>query len=404
MQKMFIDFVDESVRSRLVKAVEIARKHKTMHLFTHYDADGMASVSIIRTALQRAGIECTYQAFTTLGHREMESVRNVPAVCFIMTDMGTSFLPEMADYQCDCVVSCWLAGVSGAHDACASTMAFLFAMAMDESNFDLATVAVAGMMGDNQHRPSFSGYNKVIVDEAVSRGLIKTMDSIVPVGNVYESIMFTIDPYLDGITGVPDSVRDFLFGLGYNTTSSLKYGDSESAARLDEAIIAKLREKSVEEDVISRLVRKRYYLTDFACDAQLLSDTIDACGRTDAAAMAMKVIDSRDLTPLENIRYFMYSSRGYGGLVSATLIKYWEKSDLPIIALLDAGNEYDISSRCSAEMEKRGINMGDAMKATAIANSGEGGGHSNAAGGRIPKDSLAKFLKDIDWTIGMQKQ
>ena len=55
-------------------------------------------------------------------------------------------------------------------------------------------------------------------------------------------------------------------------------------------------------------------------------------------------------------------------------------------------------------MEKRGINMGDAMKATAIANSGEGGGHSNAAGGRIPKDSLAKFLKDIDWTIGMQKQ
>ena len=232
-----------------------------------------------------------------------------------MTDMGTSFLPEMADYQCDCVVldhhqipdsfdldqegkvfvSCWLAGVSGAHDACASTMAFLFAMAMDESNFDLATVAVAGMMGDNQHRPSFSGYNKVIVDEAVSRGLIKTMDSIVPVGNVYESVMFTIDPYLDGITGVPDSVRDFLFGLGYNTTSSLKYGDSESAARLDEAIIGKLREKSVEEDVISRLVRKRYYLTDFECDAQLLSDTIDACGRTDAAAMAMKVIDSRDL-------------------------------------------------------------------------------------------------------------
>ena len=39
MQKMFIDFVDESVRNRLVKAVEIARKHKTMHLFTHYDAD-----------------------------------------------------------------------------------------------------------------------------------------------------------------------------------------------------------------------------------------------------------------------------------------------------------------------------------------------------------------------------
>ena len=449
MQKMFIDFVDESVRNRLVKAVEIARKHKTMHLFTHYDADGMASVSIIRTALQRAGIECTYQAFTTLGHREMESVRNVPAVCFIMTDMGTSFLPEMADYQCDCVVldhhqipdsfdldqegkvfvSCWLAGVSGAHDACASTMAFLFAMAMDESNFDLATVAIAGMMGDNQHRPAFSGYNKVIVDEAVSRGLIKTMDSIVPLGNVYESVMFTIDPYLDGISGVPDSVRDFLFGLGFNTTSSLKFGDSESAARLDEAIIAKLREKSVEEDVISRLVRKRYYLTDFECDAQLLSDTIDACGRTDAAATAMKVIDSHDLmagrgayiefrrqllailfdaiehmTPLENIRYFMYSSRGYGGLVSATLIKYWEKSDLPIIALLDAGDVYDISSRCSAEMEKRGINMGDAMKATAIANSGEGGGHSNAAGGRIPKDSLAKFLKDIDWTIGMQKQ
>ena len=110
------------------------------------------------------------------------------------------------------------------------------------------------------------------------------------------------------------------------------------------------------------------------------------------------------MIPMENIRYFMYSSRGYGGLVSATLIKYWEKSDLPIIALLDAGDEYDVSSRCSYEMEKRGINMGDAIKASATASSGEGGGHSIAAGGRIPKDSLAKFLKDVDWAIGMQKQ
>lgn len=446
---MFVDFLDGNVKERLVKAVEIARRHKSMHLFTHYDADGMASMAIIRAALKREGIGCTYEVFTTLGHKEMESVRGVPAVCFIMTDMGTSFLPEMGDYQCDCVVldhheippdfdldqdgkvfvSCWLAGVSGAHDACASTMAFLFAMTMNESNFDLATIAMAGMMGDNQHRPAFSGYNKVIVDEAINRGLVKTMESIVPVGDINESLMFTIDPYLSGITGNPDALRDFLFELGLNATSQLKFGDSELASRLTEGVIAKLRENSVEEDIIARVIRTRYYLTDFKCDAQLLSDTIDACGRSKSPATAMSVIDSHDILAgrgiyiefrrqllamvtkaiehmeqRENIRYFTYTEQGYGGLVCATLIKYGEKSDMPIIALLDAGDHIDVSSRCSAEMERAGINMADAIKSCTTMNSGEGGGHSNAAGGRFPKENFEKFLKDVDWTIGMQKR
>ena len=41
------------LRDRFTRAAEIAKRHRRIHLFSHYDADGISSLSIVASALER---------------------------------------------------------------------------------------------------------------------------------------------------------------------------------------------------------------------------------------------------------------------------------------------------------------------------------------------------------------
>ena len=222
-------------------------------------------------------------------------------------------------------------------------------------------------------------------------------------------------------------MKDLLFDLGVDTTASLHLRDKELAERLSSTVRGKLDEAGISQEVISDLVSVRYCLDDFHADAQLVSDTVDACGRAGGTILALKTLENRDvaigralyldfrtnlinmigeavenMVTLNNIRYFVHGAKGYGGLLCSTLVKYVKGSDLPIVSMVDTGDYIDLSSRCSPEMERKGINLASAMNFATVLCSGEGGGHTNAAGGRIKPEYVDQFLKNMDWAVGMQ--
>src|SRR3989442_15753233 len=63
-------------------------------------------------------------------------------------------------------------GVDGAWEMCGSTTTGLFALVLDERNWDLAGPARAGAIGDKQALGGFVGVNAALFDEAEARKVV----------------------------------------------------------------------------------------------------------------------------------------------------------------------------------------------------------------------------------------
>src|SRR5437667_12863493 len=65
-----------------------------------------------------------------------------------------------------------LFGVNGAREMCGATTTWLFALVLDERNWDLAGPAMAGAIGDKQTVGGFVGVNAALFDEANARKVV----------------------------------------------------------------------------------------------------------------------------------------------------------------------------------------------------------------------------------------
>ena len=167
------------------------RGHSAIRLISHYDADGISAAAIVREALRRLGKELDMTIFHTLSVSEIGITEGIDAECVVMTDMGTSYLQRLSDKGWDIVildhhripadteiperegfafVNPLSYGIDGSRNACGASMAYLFALALDENNKDLVPLALSGMFGDKQHLGGFQSINKCIVDSAVEAG------------------------------------------------------------------------------------------------------------------------------------------------------------------------------------------------------------------------------------------
>ena len=432
----------DSLRDRFDKAAEIAKRHNKVHLFSHYDADGICSTSVVASALRREGIDYDFTIFPTLGEEQMEVVRNTDFECMIMTDMGTSFLEELGSLGKDCIVldhhepltdtdlahvayvNCHNAGIDGSHEVCASTMAYLFAQSMGD-NRDLIEIAIGGMIGDKQHIGGFKGVNKGIVDEAVFDGRIIVKErSLIPPGDLRTQLYESIDPFIKGVSGDKEGIEALLESLGIDDEP-----DGERMEALESRLIQMLRVQGTSEPIIDECTSIRYYLPSFGMDAERMSTIADSCGRSGkelygigfcmdhgnpdaeracSEQMERTMVCARSVTPesvvtMGNLQYFTNGVHGITGTMASIQSKYLGIPTLPVIGFCIEGDMADISSRCTNLALSLGINMATVMKECSRSVGGNGGGHANAAGGRIPADRIDEFVHLADRMIFEQK-
>ena len=307
-----------------------------------------------------------------------------------------------------------LAGIDGMTSASASAMCMLFAIHLDEENWDLLPIAFAGISGDRQAIRGLSGINKWLFEEGTKRGIVKAMPaSLVPSGPLADGLCNSIEPYIRGINSNPEGARGLLeeAGIPVDATSTDIY--DAQRVRLSSLLVLRMVEQGVPLSTIEELIHERYYFPKRKIEAGDLASLLNACGRSDKEGMGVALtlgdpeamaeaqrlrkeytsevlagldrIAQKGVTQLENIQYFHNDGMGLSGILCGVTMQYLGDRDKPTIALSPSGDKVKISSRGTFELLDEGIDLAEALRESAAAVSGTGGGHRIAAGAMVPR-------------------
>ena len=435
----------------LRRAADIVRAHDRVRLISHYDADGISAAAIVRDTLRRMGKETDVTIYPTLSDEQMEMTQTIEAECVVMTDLGTSYLQRLDAIFDNIVildhhkiaedtviperdgfafVNPLLYGIDGSKNACGAAMAYLFALTVDEVNCDLAPLALSGMYGDKQHLGGFRSIDKLIVDDAMSRGILREINNLAYPSDMtfYEAMMSCPEPYFKGTTGRADKVTRFIKSCELSMPDTPLTVTQEKIDDFAEALTSRMRRNGITEAIIKDTFGSRYYSERYLLDVSELSSILDGCGRRGFYEKAFDACESLDFTEalmvsqsyndriienvepvferlvtLENIQYFVITERGMAGNIASCIVRYLGNPDLPVIGLTVNDDERtDVSSRGTDRMIERGLDLSSAMREVCGSLGGQGGGHIIASGGTIPRGTEKVFIERLDAFIGRQ--
>ncbi len=346
------------------------------------------------------------------------------------------------DMRKSTVVNAWMYGFDGGREACSSTMAYFFALSSDGTNKGLAPLAVVGAVADRQDggpNRSLTGLNRAALDDAQSAGLITVSKDLMFTGRetrpIHESVALTSTPYLPGLTGSKDAVLAALHTAGlrlkegatWRTISSL---DADEKRKITEVIASVLGPSGGATEAIAGLVGEVYTLEfedSFTPlrDAREFATLLNACGRMGATGVGMSICLGERTEALKAAMKTLadYRSsinkaiqgvlddpsrverhgnlilvRGDGvveekllGPVTSILTSSPGYKDKVVVARTTSRDEgLKISSR-AGDAFAGSVNLGLVMREAAEAVKGVGGGHTMAAGAKIPSSGADTF-------------
>ena len=441
------DMVPSKLLSTLSQAADIVRGHEFVQVYSHYDADGVSSAAILAKTLMRAGKEFRVTLFTTLNDYNMEVIRNSKADCVIVSDLGASYIDQLDQMEQDVVVLdhhtiiseakrvCYanphLYGIDGMTSGCGATMCLLFAVTMDERNWDLVQIAFAGIAGDRQHINGVSGLNVYLLEEGTRRGYIERMQgSLIPAGDLMTELFLCTDPYIRGVTGDVDGVAKLMSDAGVENGKSFMDLTEEERRRLSSLIAIKLTQQGVLLSSMEEIARDRYYLKGMKMDAENLSSILNNCGRAgiggvgiaagmgderclnegaeqsrESAKLVVEAIvdlDRRGLNQMEHIQWFDSTDSGFTGMLCGIAMQSIGDHTKPTIGMNKSNDPVNLSSRGMFCQLERGVDLAKAMREACASVGGQGGGHRIAAGGSVPLDKVDEFLANLDRIVGEQ--
>ena len=433
--------VPTKLLTTLSQAADIVRSHDFIQVFSHYDADGVSSAAIIANALLRAGKEFRVTLFTTLNDFNMGIISRTKADCMIISDLGASYIDQLDELDSEIVVLdhhtviseakkvCYanphLYGIDGMTSGCGATMSLLFAITLDEGNWDLVQLAFAGIAGDRQHINGLSGLNTYLLEQGVERGFIEEVPgSLIPAGDLMTELFLVTDPYIRGVSGNAEGVSKILEDAGIKHGKSFMDLTEEEKRKLSSLIAVKLTEQGVQLSSMNEVARDRYFLKGMNMDAEVLSSILNGCGRSGVGGMGiaagmgdkramelgaeltresarlvvenMVALDEKGLNQRKYFQWFDSTDSGFTGMLCGIAMQSIGDSDKPTIGLNQSNDPVNISSRGMWCQLEKGIDLSVAMREACAAVGGSGGGHRIASGGSVPADKVEEFLDILD--------
>jgi RecJ-like exonuclease len=233
--------------------LEVVKENGFIHVFSHLDADGIASAGIIGKALYRLDARFRIRITQWVDEKLVTEIIHEKPQMVIFTDLGSDYASLLrqktrdikvvvldhhqlggeliSDFPC---VNPHLFGMDGARDISSSGIAYFVAKAIDKVNMDLAPIAVVGALGDLQDKYDqrmLGGLNENIVEDAKSQGLLTVEKDLIFFGRetrpIHKTLASTTNPFIPGISGEEDKSLAFLVSLDIKP----KYGDKWRALR-----------------------------------------------------------------------------------------------------------------------------------------------------------------------------
>lgn len=229
----------------------------------------------------------------------METIREYRDDCLIITDLGASYTSEIDSLGNDAVIldhhtihdaeirhavyiNPHIYGIDGTVSACASSMALLFAVTLNERNWDLSPVAFAGIVGDKQHIGGLTGINDYLFREASRRGYVsKTPGSFIPQGDLASELFANPEPYIVGVTDDRDGTERLLRDVGVPAGARGDQLDEDTQQKLSALIASRLIAQGVTANKLSETLRERFHFKGMDVDGERFAVLLDTCGRND---------------------------------------------------------------------------------------------------------------------------
>jgi RecJ-like exonuclease len=453
---------------------EVTDKDGFVSCFSHLDADGVAAAGVISKMLSRLGARYRIRVMQWVDEKIIAEVTADKPNLVIMTDFGSGYLDllneKIPNYKIVILdhhqitgkqdnpnftmLNPHVFGVDGATEVSGSGVAYFAAKAVDPANIDCAPIALVGALGDMQDKyegRSLKGLNELIVNDAVSAGLLKVEKDLTFFGRetrpIHRMLATTTNPFIPGVSGQETEALNFVTNLGF----PLKNGDKlrslcdlnpEERKKLCTALADYLLSKGLHATV-DNLIGNVYVLVKeepntALRDGREFSVLLNSTGRMDRPSLGIAICmgdrkaaledanklleDYRKsinkylswvaekperLREFENI-YVIYGESAINekiiGTVSSILVSTLANNLKPLLAFanIEAENAAKFSGRTTEAALQKGVNLGDVMLVASEANAGKGGGHNIAAGAQVPLDKVEAFIKVADELVGRQ--
>lgn len=412
--KKFTIHISKSLEPERLEAIKELNKN---FIFTDL---GSGSVSLLENVFSD-------KKFAIIDHHEIEKKGNIP-----------HFNPH-------------LSGIDGAVEISGAGCMYLVAKEFGD-NEDLSKMAVVGAVGDMQDRThgELYGLNKKIVEDGINAGEIETRQDIRLFGRhsrpLIQFLSFCTDPFLPGLTANEEASKKFILDLGIDLMRNDKWRfycdlDENEKKRFVSAIYVYGKEHNIPEFVLRNLVGEVYELkkeTDRTevKDAKEFATLLNACGRHEKSELGVgvcmgdrnekfdqarnvlkihrrmlrdgiEIAQKKGVVSLRNI--YVLDAEGkikdtiIGTIAGMLYGTSTIKNDKPIIAITtDERGKLKISARATADLVRRGLDLGKALKEATRYVDGVAGGHNIAAGGTIEVGKENEFFEKLDEIVGKQ--
>jgi len=233
--------------------LETVKEDGFIHVYSHYDADGIAAAGIIGKALFRLDARFRIKITQWIDGKLVDDVLVEKPQLIVFTDLGSGYAnllnQKLSDFKIVVLdhhqvgdeqeanfvhVNPHTHGIDGARDLSGSGVTYFVAKAMDEANVDLAPMAVVGALGDLQDKYDqrmLGGLNEKIVKDAKKADLLVVEKDLIFFGRetrpIHKTLASTTNPFIPGISGEEDKSLAFLVSLDIKP----KYGEKWRALR-----------------------------------------------------------------------------------------------------------------------------------------------------------------------------
>ncbi len=468
----------EKFLSRAAEAAKViketAEKDGFISCFSHLDADGVAAASVIGKMLHRLGARFRIRVMQWVDDKIIAEVTADKPQLVILTDFGSGYLELLNEkipnnkivildhHQITgntnnpnfTMLNPHVYDIDGAVDVSGSGVAYFAAKAVDSVNVDLAPIALVGALGDMQDKYEQRGLrslNEIIVNDAVSAGLLKVEKDLTFFGRetrpIHRMLATTTNPFIPGLSGQETEALNFVTNLGIPLKKSDKLRslcdlNDEERKKLCSALADYLLSKGLHMEV-DNLIGYVYVFTKeepntALRDGREFSVLLNSTGRMDRPSLGIaicmgdrkaaleesnKILEDyrkninkylgwvsekpERMRELQNI-YVIYGENFINekiiGTISSILVSTLTNNLKPLLAFanIEAEKAAKFSGRTTEAAIQKGVNLGDVMRLASETNGGKGGGHNIAAGSQVPIDKIEDFIKTADELVGRQ--
>jgi len=324
---------------------KISKANSSIHIYTHLDADGLASGAILGKALYRENIPFQISILRQLEREEISKIKKTVSEYdnfVIFSDFGSGqylelveklknndhlspfiildhHFPQNVANKEDSIISGiysntnpwhinpYFYQIDGSIEISGAGLCYYFAKALSKKNRDLSPIALVGATGDIQNQGpnnTFVGLNSLIVEDAIQANLIEIVNDLnfSPIKPLNEAIAYSSDIDLPGLSKNPNKTLKFLKTLGIlmenldGKVKTLNDMNQDEKQKISSAIIeyASLKLDIDPGDIIKNLIINRYIMKNEVVGSELhdfneFSNLLNSCGRSNNGSLGIAI-------------------------------------------------------------------------------------------------------------------